>query len=55
MAVISVKDLSLIYGTNKKQAATLLEQGASKEEILEKTKAVIAVNRANFEIKPAAI
>lgn len=55
MAVISVKDLSLIYGTNKKQAATLLEQGASKEEILEKTKAVIAVNRANFEIKQGEI
>ncbi len=55
MAVISVKDLSLIYGTNKKQATMLLEQGASKEEILEKTKAVIAVNKANFEIKQGEI
>lgn len=55
MAVISVKDLSLIYGANKKQAAALLEQGASKEEILEKTKAVIAVNKANFEIKSGEI
>ena len=55
MAVISVKDLSLIYGTNKKQAIALLEQGASKETILEKTKAVIAVNKANFEIKQGEI
>lgn len=55
MAVISVKNLSLIYGTNKKQAAALLNQGASKEEIHDKTKAVIAVNRANFEIQQGEI
>lgn len=55
MAVISVKDLSLIYGANKKQAAALLEQGASKEEILDQTKAVIAVNKANFNIQSGEI
>lgn len=55
MAIISVKDLSLIYGTNKKQAAAMLNKGASKDEILEKTKAVIAVNNANFEIQQGEI
>lgn len=55
MGKLHVKDLSLIYGSNKKQAIKMLERGASKEEILEKTKAVVAVNNANFTIQDGEI
>ncbi len=55
MGKLHVKDLSLIYGSNRKQAMRMLEAGASKAEIQQKTKAVVAVNRANFSINDGEI
>ena len=55
MSKVEVKDLSLIYGSNRKQAIKMLEQGASKEAVLKKTRSVVAVNRANFSIENGEI
>lgn len=55
MSKVEVKDLSLIYGTNRKQAIKMLETGASKEAILKKTRSVVAVNRVNFSIENGEI
>lgn len=51
MSVIEVKDLSKIFGKRTKDAAKLLDEGYSKEEILNKTGCTVAVNKANFDVK----
>jgi len=51
VSVIEVKDLSKIFGKRTKDAAKLLDEGYSKEEILNKTGCTVAVNKANFEVK----
>ncbi|MFV0507068.1 MAG: glycine betaine/L-proline ABC transporter ATP-binding protein [Bacteroidales bacterium] len=48
---IEVKNVSLIFGKRKEEARKLLEQGATKSEILKKTKCIIGVNKANFKIE----
>ena len=55
MSKLEVKDLSLIYGSNRRQAMKMLEKGASKDEILQKTRSVVAVNHANFSINDGEI
>ncbi len=52
---IAVKDLSLIFGKQKKEALKMLEAGNSKADILKKTKCTVGVNKANFEIKNGEI
>jgi len=46
---IKVEDLTLIFGKRKKEALAMLEKGASKEEILKKTKCTVGSNKASFE------
>src|SRR5699024_11088296 len=55
MSKLEVKDLSLIYGSNRRQAMKMHEKGASKDEILQKTRSVVAVNHANFSINDGEI
>ncbi|MBS2212197.1 glycine betaine/L-proline ABC transporter ATP-binding protein [Carboxylicivirga mesophila] len=52
---IEVKELSLIFGKKKAQALKMLEQGAGKAEILEKTRCTVGVNKANLQIKTGEI
>lgn len=47
---IKVVDLTIVFGTQKKQALKLLDEGFSKKEILERTGSTIGINKANFEI-----
>ena len=47
---IKVEDLTLIFGKRKKEALAMLEKGASKEEILKKTKCTVGINKASFEV-----
>lgn len=47
---LRVEDLTLIFGKRKKEAIAMLKQGASKAEILEKTKCAVGINRASFEV-----
>lgn len=55
MNVIEVKNLSKIFGKNPNQALKLLDEGYSKDEILEKTGNTVGVNRASFEVKAGEI
>lgn len=52
---IRVENLSKIFGTHMKRSARLLEEGKSKEEILEETGDTVGVNRVNFEVYPGEI
>lgn len=55
MSKIEVKNLSLIFGANKKHALKMLEQGKSKKEIRTKTKCTVAVNNVSLNINAAEI
>ncbi len=50
MGVIEVKNLYKIFGNNPERAFPLLEKDMSKEDILEKTGCVVAINNASFEV-----
>jgi glycine betaine/proline transport system ATP-binding protein len=49
--VIEARNLFKVFGSNPEKAFPLIEQGLSKEEILEKTGCVVAINDANFQIR----
>ncbi|MFD2924341.1 quaternary amine ABC transporter ATP-binding protein [Halobacillus naozhouensis] len=55
MPIIEVKDLSKIFGRNAKKATKYLDEGLSKEEILEKTGNTVGVNRASFDVEEGEI
>src|SRR5690554_13389 len=48
---IKVENLYKIFGKNPKEALKLLEQGKSKDEILEITGNAVGVNNVSFEVK----
>jgi glycine betaine/proline transport system ATP-binding protein len=48
--IIEVQGLFKIFGANPDQAFPLIEQGKSKEEILEETGCVVAINDATFQV-----
>ena len=48
--VIEVEGLFKIFGSSPEKAFPLIEKGLSKEEILEKTGCVVAINDANFQV-----
>ncbi|MFO7800167.1 glycine betaine/L-proline ABC transporter ATP-binding protein [Rhodohalobacter sp.] len=51
MAEITVTNLYKIFGKNPQKALPLIEEGKSKDEILEETGNTIGVNNASFEVK----
>jgi len=51
MVAISVKNLYKIFGKKPERAIPLLEDGTSKDEILEKTGLTVAIDNATFEVK----
>jgi glycine betaine/proline transport system ATP-binding protein len=51
--IIEVKHLFKVFGENHDAAFPLIEQGQSKEEILEKTSCTVAINDANFKVQKA--
>lgn len=55
MSKIEVKNLSLIFGANKKHALKMLEQGKDKKEIRIKTKCTVAVNDVSLNINAGEI
>lgn len=52
MPVIEVKDLTKIFGKNRKAALKLLNEGKTKAEILAETGCTVGVNRASFSVEP---
>ncbi|WP_163536143.1 glycine betaine/L-proline ABC transporter ATP-binding protein [Gracilibacillus sp. YIM 98692] len=55
MPVIQVDNLSKIFGKKTKAATSLLDEGYSKEEVLEKTGCTVGVNRATFEVEEGEV
>ncbi|MFG6149529.1 quaternary amine ABC transporter ATP-binding protein [Halobacillus sp. B23F22_1] len=55
MPIIEVKNLSKIFGRNAKKATKYLDDGLSKDEILEKTGNTVGVNRASFNVEEGEI
>ncbi|MCF7940829.1 MAG: glycine betaine/L-proline ABC transporter ATP-binding protein [Spirochaetia bacterium] len=50
MALVEVKDLYKIFGTNPKRAIPLIQKGETKQQIKKKTGCTVAINGATFEI-----
>src|SRR6056297_3386411 len=48
--VIEAKNLYKVFGPDPDQAFPLIEKGLSKEEILDKTGCVVAINDASFQV-----
>lgn len=55
MAKIQVVQLSKIFGRQINLAASMLEKGKGKEEILKETGCTVGVNQANFEVHDGEI
>jgi len=55
MGVIQVNNLFKVFGHDPKRAFPLIEQGLSKNEILEKTGCGVGINNASFEIEKKEI
>ncbi|ASF38709.1 glycine betaine/L-proline ABC transporter ATP-binding protein [Halobacillus halophilus] len=55
MPIIQVENLSKIFGKQAKKATKYLDEGLSKEEILEKTGNTVGVNRASFDVEEGEI
>jgi len=53
--IIQVENLSKIFGKNPSQAQKLLDEGYSKEEILQKSGNTVGVNRASFDVEEGEI
>lgn len=51
MTKLRVENLYKIFGSDPKRAIPLLEQGKSKEEILDETGCTIAINDASFSVE----
>lgn len=52
---IEVKNLSLIFGSNKRQAMQMLKSGRNKKQVKSKTNCTIAVNNVNLSIQKGEI
>ncbi|MEA1911287.1 MAG: glycine betaine/L-proline ABC transporter ATP-binding protein [Spirochaetota bacterium] len=55
MALVEVRDLYKIFGSNPRRAIPLIKQGKSKTEIKKKTGCTIAINSASFSIEKKEI
>ncbi len=51
MAAITVQNLFKVFGKNPEKAFPLIEEGKSKDEILDETGNTIGINNASFEVK----
>nr|WP_321404714.1 glycine betaine/L-proline ABC transporter ATP-binding protein ProV [uncultured Desulfobacter sp.] len=55
MDQIIIKNIFKIFGPDPKKAISLIDQGLSKEDVLEKTGMTVGVNNADFTIKRGEI
>ncbi|MGB0468386.1 MAG: choline ABC transporter ATP-binding protein [Pontibacterium sp.] len=54
-SLIDIKNLDVIFGDQQTQTIALLEQGLSRQQIIEKTGAVVGVRDANLQVKEGEI
>lgn len=55
MALIEIKNVYKIFGSDTRSAFELIEKGKSKEEILKKTGCIVAINNATLSIEKGEI
>ncbi len=55
MAIVEFKNVSIVFGDNRTQALSLLDQGEERDSILEKTGCVIGVANASIAIDQGEI
>ncbi|SDI15008.1 quaternary amine ABC transporter ATP-binding protein [Alteribacillus bidgolensis] len=55
MSKINVQELTKIFGSSPKEGLNYLEQGETKDKILEKTGMTVGVNRASFSVEAGEI
>jgi glycine betaine/proline transport system ATP-binding protein len=55
MKMISIKNLDVVFGDNTAEALTLLDQGLSRQEIIDKTGSVVGVQNASLDIHEGEI
>ncbi|MFJ7747132.1 glycine betaine/L-proline ABC transporter ATP-binding protein [Peribacillus sp. NPDC097295] len=53
--IVTVRNVSKVFGKSPKTALELLEKGKSKKDILKETGQTVGVNKVNFEIYPGEI
>ncbi len=54
-AIISVRNVSKLYGKNKSEALKLMKQGKTKAEIQEKLGTTVALSDVSFDVKEGQI
>ena len=52
---LRLEGLTKIFGPNQARALKMLDQGAGKEEILQKTRATVGVNDVSFEVEEGEV
>ncbi|CAG7649787.1 Glycine betaine transport ATP-binding protein OpuAA [Paenibacillus solanacearum] len=55
MAIIEVKQLTKVFGSEPERALPLLDQGWGKERIYKELRCTVGVNRVHFSIEPGEI
>jgi glycine betaine/proline transport system ATP-binding protein len=55
MSKIEVRNLYKIFGKNQQKAIEMLQDGATKEEVLEKNDSTVGVDDASFDVKEGEI
>lgn len=55
MSKIEVRNLYKIFGKNQQKAIEMLQDGATKEEVLEKNNSTVGVDDASFDVKEGEI
>ncbi|SEF66179.1 choline ABC transporter ATP-binding protein [Marinobacterium lutimaris] len=55
MAAVEIKDLDVVFGNNQAQTLSLIDQGLSRQEILEKTGDVVGVQGASLSVNEGEI
>ncbi|WCP69961.1 choline ABC transporter ATP-binding protein [Vibrio tubiashii] len=55
MDAITIKNLDVVFGDKQQQALTLLDQGLSRQEIIDQTGQVVGVDNVSFSIQEGEI
>ena len=55
MAAVEFRDVDIIFGDNRKAALAMLREGATRDEVIAKTRAVPGAVDINFAVEPGGI
>lgn len=55
MNAITINNLDVVFGDKQQQALALLDQGKSRQQIIDETNQVVGVNNVSLQIKEGEI